>query len=119
MSSGQGGAAGHEGLAGAAGAGGDAPIDPICGAGMVVVGQFATWCGLVNTHTLPGGGWAPDSDCSSGCNVNDVEYCKKFWPEAVSEVAVPPSETKAFPQAGCGMSYSGAGQNQYACCAPL
>lgn len=123
----QGGAAGSGGDAlagaagmspgGAAGAGGTTN-DPVCGAGMELVGEFATWCGLVNTHTDGLGGWITDSDCTSGCDVNDLNYCQKFWPSSTSIVEVSPSGTKTFFDAGCNLNYNGAGFNQYACCAP-
>ena len=90
-----------------------------CPAGTDLVGQYATWCGKVNVHTQ-GSSWVPDSDCSSGCNINTVNYCKRFWPGATVQqvLPAPSSDTKPFQTAGCNRSYPAVGQAQYACCAP-
>lgn len=105
---------------GEAGAGGSVSVDPICGEDMVVVGQYATWCGLVNEHQTDDGTWVPDSDCSSGCYSNTVSYCQKFWPTSTTQVQLetPSSDIKVFKDAGCRNAYSGTGLAQYACCAP-
>jgi hypothetical protein len=90
-----------------------------CGAGFKLVGQFATWCGKVNVHTVSGGSWKVDSDCKSGCNLKTVTYCKKFWSTATKVVSVPVDTTlKPFATAGCKTTYMHRGGNQYACCAP-
>ena len=90
-----------------------------CGTGYKMVGQFATWCGKVNVHTVSGGSWKVDSDCKSGCGLNTVTYCQKFWSTATKVVSVPVDSTlKPFTTAGCATVYMSRGGNQYACCAP-
>jgi hypothetical protein len=95
-------------------------VDPVCGEGYALVVQYATWCGKVNVHS-EGDAWVTDSDCTSGCNINTVDYCQKFWPEADAQVTVEPvpGELKTFKDAGCGGGYDHEGFAQYACCAPV
>ena len=93
---------------------------PICPAGQRLVGRFATQCGMVNVHAEPAGPWSVDADCSSGCNVNDVGYCQRFWPESVSVGPMPVEPvSKPFTDAGCGTVFDVQGQAQYGCCAPI
>jgi hypothetical protein len=91
----------------------------VCPSGTGLVGQYATWCGKVNLHTQ-GSGWASDSDCTSGCNINTVSYCQKFWPGATTQqlFSVTPSDTKIWQDAGCSGGYPRVAQQQYACCVP-
>lgn len=121
-------AAGGEG--GGGGAGGEAPVvDPVCGANMVQVGEYSLWCGKVNMHKDSEGIWLPDADCSSGCNVTGVNYCKKFYPSATSVVNVPQVGTKDWKNAGFVNGQDGACNDsapdsagisgQAACCAPV
>ncbi len=94
-------------------------VDP-CGAGKKSVGQYAEWCGKVSVHTDKDGKWVVDSDCSSGCNQNPMNYCKKFYPEATSGVAMTvTSEDKPFTNAGCSQTYMGPGLKQTACCVDI
>ena len=126
---GEGGAAGlafagaaGESAGGGGGAGGEAPVvDPICGAGMAKVGEYSLWCGKVNMHTDAQGLWQTDADCSSGCTVAGVSYCKKFDPTATAVATVPQVGTKDWKNAGCDDSTpDGPGiSGQAACCAPL
>jgi hypothetical protein len=105
---------------GESGAGGSVSVDPLCGQGMDVVGQYATWCGKVNVHQTDDGTWVSDSDCTSGCNINTVSYCQKFWPTSTTQVALekPSSDNKVFEDWGCSSGFASPGQAQYACCAP-
>lgn len=125
---GDGGGAG--GAAGAGGAGGEpAVIDPICGLNMVKVGEYSLWCGKVNEHLDAQGVWQPDADCTSGCNVNGVGYCQKFYPTATAIVTVPQVGIKDWKNAGFVSGQSGACNDsapdaagisgQAACCAPI
>ena len=41
--------------------------------------KIAYWCGKVNLH-LVGGQWVTDPDGVSGCDVDKLRYCRKFWP---------------------------------------
>lgn len=93
---------------------------PICPEGQRLVGRFATQCGMVNVHADPDGPFSVDDDCASGCNINDVAYCQRFWPESVSvaPMDVAPGN-KPFTDAGCGMVFDVPGQAQYGCCAPI
>lgn len=70
----------------------------------VVLGRFSTYCGKVNSHQSPGGGWTTDSDCSSGCNVGGLAYCQKFWPGSTSirQVNVSSKPNNIWTNAGCG-----------------
>jgi hypothetical protein len=94
--------------------------DELCGAGFRAVGEYATWCGKVNVHTTPDASWRSDSDCTSGCNLNTVAYCKKLWHESSHQVnrESPTAESKTFQDAGCSSAYVHTGFNQYICCAP-
>ena len=128
-SAGAGGAAiGGEG--GGGGAGGEAPfVDPVCGENMVQVGEYSLWCGKVNEHKDANGEWQPDADCSSGCNVTGVNYCKKFYPTTTAIVAVAQVGIKDWKNAGFINGQNGACNDstpdsagisgQAACCAPV
>ncbi len=83
--------------------------------GEEVLGRFATWCGKVNVHT-ENGEWVVDSDCLSGCEKNDIDYCRKFWPETdeIREVSV--SDTmKPFMGSYCDSTYYSKGHHEYKC----
>ncbi len=69
-----------------------------------VFGRFARYCGKVNSHQSPGGNWAPDPDCTSGCNIGGLSYCKKFWPSSTSirQINVSSKPNNAWTNAGCG-----------------
>jgi hypothetical protein len=121
---------GGEATGGAAGAGGDTSfVDPVCGLNLVKVGEYSLWCGKVNEHTVDGGSWEPDADCTSGCNITGVDYCKKFYPTATAVVSVPQVGVKDWKNAGFVSGQSGACNDsigdgagisgQTACCAPL
>ncbi|MEY3013777.1 MAG: hypothetical protein RIT45_2512 [Pseudomonadota bacterium] len=93
---------------------------PVCGADEMMVGQFSEWCGKVSVHTDKDGKWVVDSDCSSGCNQNPLNYCKKFYPEATSGVPMTVTpEDKPFTNAGCSQTYMGPGLKQRACCVDI
>jgi hypothetical protein len=114
-------AAGGVSAGGAGGEGGQAiHVDPVCGVGLVQVGAYSLWCGKVNMHTDELGTWVPDPDCTSGCNVNGVGYCQKFYPTATGIAAIAQLETKDWKNAGCAESTpDGPGiSGQAACCAP-
>ena len=99
------------------------PVDPICGANMAQVGAYSLWCGKVNMHKNAQGEWLHDADCSSGCNITGVNYCKKFYPTATTIVAVDQtaSVVKDWKNAGCAdSSPDGKGiSGEAVCCAPL
>ena len=110
----------------AGGAGGDSsviPVDPICGANMAQVGAYSLWCGKVNMHQDAQGAWVHDADCTSGCNIYGVNYCKKFYPNATAVVPVDQtaSVVKDWKNAGCADSTpDGKGiSGEAVCCAPL
>ena len=115
--------AGGEASGGAGGEGPVIPVDPICGANMAQVGAYSLWCGKVNMHKTAQGAWVHDADCSSGCNVYGVDYCKKFYPSATTIVAVDQtaSVVKDWKNAGCADSTpDGNGiSGEAVCCAPL
>lgn len=121
-------AAGGEG--GGGGAGGEAPfVDPVCGVNMVQVGEYSLWCGKVNMHKDSEGIWVADADCSSGCNVTGVNYCKKFYPTTTTFVAVAQLGFKDWKNGGFANGQNGACSEsvddgvgisgQAACCAPV
>lgn len=115
--------AGGEASGGAGGEGPVSPVDPICGANMAQVGAYSLWCGKVNMHKNAQGVWVHDADCTSGCNIYGVDYCKKFYPNATSVVAVDQtaSVVKDWKNAGCAESTpDGKGiSGEAVCCAPL
>jgi hypothetical protein len=114
--------AGGESSGGSGGEGGNGDvIDPVCGLNMVQVGAYSLWCGKVNMHQTAPGVWTHDTDCSSGCNVNGVGYCQKYYPSTTKVVTVPQTETKDWKNAGCADSApDGPGiSGEAACCAPL
>lgn len=116
-------AAGGETSGGAGGEGPVIPVDAICGANMAQVGAYSLWCGKVNMHKNAQGAWVHDADCTSGCNIYGVDYCKKFYPNATSVVAVDQtaSVVKDWKNAGCAESTpDGKGiSGEAVCCAPL
>ncbi|NTX41672.1 MULTISPECIES: hypothetical protein [unclassified Myxococcus] len=69
----------------------------------LVLGKFVRYCGKVNNHQSPGGNWTPDPNCSSGCNIGGLPYCKKFWPAstAIRQVTVSPKQNTVWTNAGC------------------
>jgi hypothetical protein len=69
----------------------------------VVLGTFSRYCGKVNIHKSPCGGWITDSDCTSGCNIGGLAYCQKFWPNATSvrQVALSAKANNVWSNAGC------------------
>lgn len=71
---------------------------------VTVLGRISRWCGKVNLHQSPGGNWATDSDCTSGCNLGGVAYCQKFWPGAsgIRQVSVSSKADNVWTTAGCG-----------------
>ncbi|MFY1829607.1 hypothetical protein ACN47A_27075 [Myxococcus fulvus] len=82
------------------------------------LGRISTWWGKVNLHKSPGGSWLTDPDCSTGANVYDVNYCRKFWPTAtsVTEVAVTPKPANVWRTGGCGAEASDYdGDKEYVC----
>ena len=60
-------------------------------------------------------------DCSSGCNVGGVEYCQKFYPEAIDLVQLKPSPKPAvWMNAGCRPVPDAVdGNREFACCAAM
>ena len=90
---------------------------------MAQVGAYSLWCGKVNMHLTAPGVWTHDADCSSGCNVTGVNYCKKFYPNAtaVATLDQTASVVKDWKNAGCADSTpDGKGiSGEAACCAPL
>ncbi|QRN94517.1 C-type lectin domain-containing protein [Archangium violaceum] len=70
---------------------------------ITVLGRFARYCGKVNNRQSPGGIWAPDPDCSSGCNIGGISYCKKFWPGStgIRQVSVSSKPNNVWANAGC------------------
>jgi hypothetical protein len=121
-------AVGGEG--GGGGAGGEAPfVDPVCGVNMVQVGEYSLWCGKVNQHKDANGDWQTDADCSSGCNIKELTYCKKYYPTATKFVAVAQVGIKDWKNAGFVSGQSGECNDsvgdgvgisgQAACCAPV
>lgn len=114
-------AQGGQAQGGAGGEGGQAPfVDPVCGANLVQVGEYSLWCGKVNMHTDAQGQWLHDADCTSGCDINGVSYCQKFYPSATAVVGVPQLGGKNWMDAGCDPSTQNAPgiSGQAACCAP-
>jgi hypothetical protein len=115
--------AGGEANGGAGGEGPVVPVDAICGANMAQVGAYSLWCGKVNMHKNAQGVWVHDADCTSGCNIYGVDYCKKFYPNATAVVAVDQtaSVVKDWKNAGCAESSpDGKGiSGEAVCCAPL
>jgi len=99
------------------------PVDPICGANMAQVGAYSLWCGKVNMHQDAQGDWVHDADCTSGCDINGIGYCQKFYPNATTVVAVDQtaSVVKDWKNAGCAdSSPDGKGiSGEAVCCAPL
>ncbi|HEX2871496.1 MAG TPA: hypothetical protein VHP33_09575 [Polyangiaceae bacterium] len=124
------GGVGAAGEGGNGGAGGEAPfVDPVCGVNMVQVGAYSLWCGKVNQHKDANGAWQTDADCSSGCNIKELTYCKKYYPTATKFVDVPQVDIKDWKNAGFVSGQSGECNDsapdsvgisgQAACCAPL
>jgi len=113
---------GESGASGEGGSGGKPDVvDPVCGVNLAQVGAYSLWCGKVNMHQGAEGIWLPDADCSSGCNVTGVNYCKKFYPTTTAVVTVAQTVTKDWKNAGCAESTpDGPGvSGEAACCAPL
>ncbi|NTX10812.1 hypothetical protein HUA76_08450 [Myxococcus sp. CA056] len=82
------------------------------------LGRISTWWGKVNLHKSPGGDWLTDSDCSTGANVYDLNYCRKFWPTAttVTEVPVTPKPANVWRTGGCGIELGDFdGEKEYVC----
>lgn len=95
------------------------PAVNLCGLGEVTLGEIGTFCGKVNVHRASGAEWAPDDDCSSGCDIQPELYCRMEFPgtQRVLQMDVTP-EDKPFNTGGCGEVFPSPGQAQYACCAP-
>jgi hypothetical protein len=102
----------------------EAGIDPQC---PVLLGELGYWSGKVNVHRDPmDGGWAVDTDCNSGANVDPLVYCKKYWgaAETVDTLDATTPESKPFTQGGksegpapaCGGLALGRGVAQHRCC---
>lgn len=104
-------------------------MDPVCGVNMVQVGEYSLWCGKVNQHKDANGDWQTDADCSSGCNIKELTYCKKYYPTATKFVAVAQVGIKDWKNAGFVSGQSGECNDsvgdgvgisgQAACCAPV
>ncbi|MGV8161889.1 MAG: hypothetical protein ACP5N2_00975 [Candidatus Nanoarchaeia archaeon] len=47
--------------------------------------KISYWCGKVNQHQSDGE-WYTDNDRVSGCDIDKLTYCKKFWPSTVSVI---------------------------------
>jgi hypothetical protein len=72
-------------------------------------------------HLTAEGTWTHDADCDTGCLVNGVGYCQKFYPSATAVATVPQTQTKDWKNAGCADSVGdgpGIG-GEAACCAPI
>lgn len=84
-----------------------------------VLGRFSRWCGKVNTHKSGGGSWTPDPDCTSGCNIGGLAYCKKFWPASsvIRQVSLTTKPSSgAWVTAGCGYWFeSWNGDDEFEC----
>jgi len=67
------------------------------------LGRISRWCGKVNIHEAPGGGWVTDSDCISGCDIGGLAYCRKFWPTTASivQVSVSSKPNNVWNNRGC------------------
>ncbi|MEI6352335.1 MAG: peptidoglycan-binding domain-containing protein [Candidatus Nomurabacteria bacterium] len=46
--------------------------------------RIAYWWGKVNQHTDSQGNWLTDTDGTSGADLDQLTYCKKFWPNTTS-----------------------------------
>jgi hypothetical protein len=82
------------------------------------LGRISTWRGQVNLHKSTGGTWITDPDCTTGANVFDLNYCRKFWPGSTSVTKVPVSLKPAnvWRSRGCAMVESDFdGEHEYVC----
>ena len=86
-------------------------------AGEIELGRIATWWGKVTIHRANGGAWVQDADCTSGANIYDLNYCKKFFPAAtaIHEVSVTAKSGNLWYSAGCSNPAPGPGFHEYAC----
>ena len=82
------------------------------------LGRFATHIGRVNVHTVGAGAWEGDPDCTSGPDVERIDYCKRFWPAARSARTplVADKSPKPFKTTGCKETFLDPGTTQVACC---
>lgn len=93
----------------------------LCPAGGLVLGRYASWCGKVNVHTSTvDGTWVADPDCASGCGVDPLSYCSRFFPDTltVEETSVTPVP-KPFQTARCSTLEEAFGHDEYLCCGPV
>jgi hypothetical protein len=81
------------------------------------LGRISYWFGKVNTHKAPGGSWTWDTDCTSGANIDPLQYCRKYWPNTTSVTPVPVSSKPGnlWFTAGCGMAFPSDGQQEWIC----
>ena len=77
-----------------------------------VTPRIAYWSGKINQHTL-NGTWTTDPDGSSGANINQLTYCKKWYPNTTSVIAYQ-LETITFRGVGNTGAYVSTRQS-YAC----
>lgn len=81
------------------------------------IGRISYWFGKVNTHMAPGGSWTWDTDCTSGANIDPLQYCRKYWPSTTSVTSVPVSAKSGnlWYTAGCGTAFPGDGLQEWVC----
>lgn len=84
--------------------------------GEIFLGGFSTMWGKVNLHIDLDGAWKSDSDCISGSNLNNLDYCKKFYPDSKKILIFNASdELKPFETKYCEKTYMEKGHNFYVC----
>jgi hypothetical protein len=81
------------------------------------LGRIGSWSGKVNIHLDASGVWQPDSDCTSGANIDPLSYCQKFWPStaSVAPVELTAKPTSVWYDAGCGTLFGGPGVSEFIC----
>jgi len=91
-----------------------------CPNGLKPLGIYVLYCGKVNLHRdYNSSTWVTDPDCTSGCDVNTVAYCQKFWPTVTTQVEIPVSpELKPFENRYCKPTTPAVGGPAFLCCAP-
>gem|GEM_PF-2899176 len=64
------------------------------------------WPGKVNQHIDSNGAWQTDIDGTSGAQINQLNYCKKFWPDTTSVEAYKNETISTWHDAGNRNAYT-------------
>ena len=82
----------------------------------IEIGYFTRWCGKVNMFwSWNLSSWQSDPDCTTGCNVDPVAYCQKFFPSTNYAAQIFSSMKTGWMNQGCVSANAAATGEEWVC----